>query len=154
MKTKLLAPIIISLMLASCTGGLKYLKAGETNKSGNLSQTIVGLKYIGQTSDEKRNNYVLTYKLHSYYEKTMALSGMFSYGATFDDTSGNGGILIFDFNSIYPSAISPDSDETVAFTISGFTDWEKVKISYSDSQTGISYSFGLNRSDFNLNDKK
>ena len=148
-KSLLLLISLFSVTLGACgTGGIKYLKKGETNNSGNLSQTIQEFKYLGDSDDKKQVIYVLSYKLHSSYDKTMSLSGLIYYSAIFDEVSGNGGISWLYPDAIFPKSIAPDSDETIKFAIVGFSDWEKVVISYNDSQTGINYSFGLNRADY------
>ena len=148
-KSLLLSSVLFSLVLGACgTGGVKYLKKGETNNSGNLSQTIQDFKYLGDSDDKKQVIYVLTYTLRSSFDKTMSLSGLTYYSAVFDEVPGNGGISWLYPDAKFPKSIAPNTDETIKMALFGFSDWEKVVISYNDSQTGISYSFGLARADY------
>jgi len=141
---------VLCFSLTSCGNGLKYLKSGETNKSGVLSQTVVSLVFAAENKEENKVAYNLKYTLHSDSDKIIGLDG--TYKAVFDEKSSNGGInFMFDLigGAIYPKSIAPKKDETVYFQIFGFSDWEKVVISYESED--YNYSFGLKRADYNLN---
>lgn len=137
-----------TLFLPCCSSdSVKYLKIGETQKSGKFSETLIRLDYTPSSYGIDQNECLieLDYILHSYYNSTVSIASYYSYEVVFDNNSNNGGIYMFGVDG--PSSIAPNSDEMISMTLVCFKDWKTATISYKDYDNK-SYSFSIKSSDF------